>query len=93
MGDGLKLVRDVAEILKHSQTEIIAASVKSAEEACAALSAGAHHLTLPYEVLMSLMTHPLTERTVAEFQAAGLGLTSSKEERISHFHEKTRQGS
>jgi transaldolase len=93
MGDGLKLVWDVAEILKHSETEIIAASVKSAEEACAALSAGAHHLTLPYDVLMSLMAHPLTEQTVAEFQAAGLGLTSSKEERISHFHEKTRQGS
>lgn len=93
MGDGLKRVRDVAEILKHSQTEIIAASIKSAEEACAALSVGAHHLTLPYEVLMSLMEHPLTEQTVAEFQAAGLGLTSSKEDRISHFHEKTRQGS
>ena len=93
MGDGLKLVRDVAEILKHSQTEIIAASVKSAEEACAALSAGAHHLTLPYEVLTSLMEHPLTEQTLAEFQARGIGLTSSKEVRISHFHEKTRQGS
>ena len=78
MGDGLKLVRDVAEILKHSETEIIAASVKSADEACAALAAGAHHLTLPYEVLTSLMAHPLTEQTVAEFQAAGLGLTSSK---------------
>jgi transaldolase len=93
MGDGLKLLRDVAEILKHSETEIIAASVKSAEEACAALSAGAHHLTLPYEVLTSLMAHPLTEQTVAEFQAAGLGLTSSTKEVTSHFHEQTRQGS
>ena len=93
LGDGLKLVRDVAEILKHSETEIIAASIKSAEEACAALSAGAHHLTLPYNVLMSLMTHPLTEQTLAEFQAGGIGLTPSKEGRISHFHEETRQGS
>jgi transaldolase len=92
MGDGLKLVREVADILKHSQTEIIAASVKSAEEACAALSAGAHHLTLPYEVLTSLLEHPLTEQTLAEFQARGIGLTSSKEEYLSHFHEKTRQG-
>jgi transaldolase len=93
MGDGLKLVRDVADILKHSRTEIIAASVKSAEEACTALSAGAHHLTLPYKVLTSLMEHPLTEQTLAEFQARGIGLTSSKEEPISQFHEKTRQGS
>jgi transaldolase len=70
----LQLVRDVAEILKHGSTEIIAASVKSAEEACAFLSAGAHHLTLPYEILMSLMEHPLTAQTVAEFQSNGVGL-------------------
>lgn len=79
MGDGLKLVRDVAEILRSSETEIIAASVKSAEEACASLSAGAHHLTLPYEVLMGLTVHPLTEQTVAEFQAGGVGLISPLE--------------
>lgn len=77
MGDGLKLEKDVAEILKHSQTELIAASVKSSGEACAALSAGAHHLTLPYEVLTSLMVHPLTEQTVTEFQCQGLGIASA----------------
>lgn len=76
MGDGLQLVREVAEVLKHSGTEIIAASVKSADEACASLSAGAHHLALPYEVLTSLMTHPLSEQTLAEFQANGVGITS-----------------
>lgn len=79
LGDGLKLLRDVAEILKGSETEIIAASIKSSEEACAALLAGAHHLTLPYAVLMSLITHPLTEQTVAEFQSSGLGITSSRQ--------------
>ena len=79
LGDGLKLVRDVAEILRHSQAEIIAASIKSADEACAALSAGAYHLTLPYEVLLSLMTHPLTEQTIAEFQTNGIGLISSRQ--------------
>jgi transaldolase len=76
MGDGMQLVRDAAEILKYSRTEIIAASVKSAEEACASLSAGAKHLTLPYEVLVSLLVHPLTEQTVAEFQSKGVGLIS-----------------
>jgi transaldolase len=77
MGDGLQLVRDVADILKHSRTEIIAASIKSSEEACASLSAGAHHLTLPYEVILSLIAHPLTDQTLAEFQARGVGLISS----------------
>ena len=76
MGDGLRLVRDVAEVLKHSRTEIIAASVKSAEEACASLSAGAHHLTLPHEVIMGLIKHPLTDQTLMEFQASGVGIIS-----------------
>lgn len=74
LGDGLQLVRGVAEILKNSGTEIIAASVKSADEACASLSAGARHLTLPYTVLASLMLHPLSEKTLAEFRAEGTGL-------------------
>jgi transaldolase len=76
MGDGMQLVRDAAEILKYSRIEILAASVKSAEEACASLSAGAKHLTLPHEVLVSLLVHPLTEQTVAEFQSKGVGLIS-----------------
>jgi transaldolase len=78
MGDGLKLVREVAEVLRHSGTEIIAASIKSTDEACAALSAGAHHLTLPYEVLQSLLIHPLTEQTLQEFWATGVGLLSPR---------------
>ena len=93
MGDGLKLVRDVAEILKHSETKIIAASIKSAKEACAALSAGAHHLTLPYEVLMGLIAHPLTEQTIAEFQARGIGLTlSQQQEGINRFEGEIQKG-
>lgn len=82
MGDGLKLVKDVAEILNHSHTEIIAASLKSSEEACASLSAGAHHLTLPYEVLMSFSSHPLTEQTLSEFQAKGTGFSSLNEKEL-----------
>ena len=77
IGDGLKLIRQVAEILRHTEAEIIAASLKSSEEACAALSAGAHHLTLPYQVLTSLVTHPLTAETLQEFQSNGVGITSS----------------
>lgn len=76
LGDGIQLLREVAGILKNSRTEIIAASIKSAEEACASLSAGAHHLTLPYTVLASLMTHPLSEQTLTEFQTKGIGIPS-----------------
>jgi transaldolase len=78
IGDGFQLLRDVAEILTGSSTEIIAASVKSSEEACASLAAGAHHLTLPYVVLTGLIAHPLSEQTMAEFQANGVGISCSE---------------
>jgi transaldolase len=74
LGDGIQLVREVAQILQNSRTEIIAASLKSPEEACGALSAGARHLTLPYNVLTCLSAHPLSEQTIAEFQASGIGI-------------------
>lgn len=78
MGNGLKMVSDVAEALKNSQTEILAASIKSAEEACNALNAGANHLTLPIDVLTSLLAHPLSEQAVAEFQEKGVGIQFPK---------------
>jgi len=74
-GNGLQLVMDVANILNHSDTAIIAASIKSSEEACESLSAGANHLTLPYEVLTSLIKNPFSDQTLAEFQANGVGIT------------------
>ena len=93
LGDGSKLVRHIADILEHSETEIIAASIKSPEEACAALSAGAHHLTLPYNVLGSLIHHPLTAQTLAEFQSNGLGIASpQRESSIASFQEKIQKG-
>ncbi|MGL5032248.1 MAG: transaldolase family protein, partial [Microcystaceae cyanobacterium] len=52
-GDGLKLVREMAEILQGSSTEVLAASLKSANEAAAALLAGAKHLTLPLPILQA----------------------------------------
>ena len=47
LGDGISLVKSMADVLKGSETQILAASIKSPEEAVAALIAGAFHLTLP----------------------------------------------
>jgi transaldolase len=74
LGDGLALVRDLANVLAGSQTEILAASLKSAKEAVDALVAGAQHLTIPFNVLTSLSTHPLSEQTIEQFNAEGIGL-------------------
>ncbi len=70
LGDGVALVAAMAEVLRGSSTEIIVASIKSPAEAVAALRAGAHHLTLPLEVIKEMARHPLSEQAIAEFDRA-----------------------
>lgn len=74
LGDGLALVREMAGVLKDSNTEILAASIKSPQEAAAALQAGAHHLTVPLNLLQAMTTHELSEQTVEEFTKNGQGI-------------------
>ena len=74
LGDGHKLVAEMAAVLKASgkDAEILAASIKSAEEATQAILAGANHLTLPMDILLSLGNHPLSDAAIEEFGRAGL---------------------
>lgn len=74
LGDGLALVRDMAKVLDRSPTEILAASIKSSDEAGAAALAGAHHLTLPFDVLKTLIVHDLSEKAVSLFNSEGSGI-------------------
>jgi transaldolase len=74
LGDGVALIRDMASVLAGSQTEIMAASIKSPQEAVASLQAGAHHLTLPLAMLQSLTTHELSAQTIDEFAKNGRGI-------------------
>ncbi len=69
LGDGIKLVREMADVIKATgrPVEIVAASVKAPEEAAQALIAGAHHLTLPLAVISALGEHPLSEAAIEEF--------------------------
>jgi len=74
LGDGLALVSQMSDILKDSSTEILAASLKSPEEAAATLQAGADHLTVPMSILNAMTTHELSSKTVAEFADNGVGI-------------------
>ena len=73
LGDGCKLVAEMAAVIKASgrPAEILAASIKSAEEATLAVLAGASHLTLPMDILLSLGNHPLSDAAIEEFGRAG----------------------
>ncbi|MDJ0631847.1 MAG: transaldolase family protein [Xenococcaceae cyanobacterium MO_188.B29] len=74
LGDGLTLVQDMAKVLEDSETEILAASLKSSEEAAAAIRAGADHITIPLFILQGMTTHELSAKTVEEFQQQGIGI-------------------
>lgn len=68
-GDGIQLVRQMRDVVESlgSDSEILAASIKTAEEAVNCLLAGAHHLSMPFDVIMSLGNHPLSEDAIKEF--------------------------
>ncbi len=72
LGDGLALVRELAAVCRAVDrgTTILAASLKSPEEAAEAVLAGATHVTLPLEQLLRLGGHPLTRQALAEFAQA-----------------------
>lgn len=74
LGDGMALVSGMARVLAGTQTEIIAASLKSADEAAGAVAAGSHHLTVPFEILKAMMNHPLSDQAIQQFDEVGIGL-------------------
>ncbi len=66
-GSGPALVAEMASILEGADCEILAASIKSPEEAVEALLAGAHHVSLPWDVLAAMAHHHLTDLALQEF--------------------------
>jgi transaldolase len=75
LGDGMALVSEIAGVLVGSATEVLAASIKSPEEAVAAYRAGASHLTLPLKILQAMSEQELTGLSVAEFATKGIGIS------------------
>lgn len=74
MGDGPALVRSIARVLDGAGPQIVAASLKSADEAAEAAAAGAQMLTLSLDVLQAMMRHPYSDQAVEEFNHKGAGL-------------------
>jgi len=69
--DGMALVKDIVDVFKHYQlpTEVIAASIRHPQHCVAAAKIGAHIATVPYNVLMQMIHHPLTDIGVSRFLA------------------------
>lgn len=73
LGDGLGFVRQCRQVADAAtrRIEVLAASLKSPEEALQAALAGAHHVSLPLAVLLAMGDHPLSRDAIAEFDRAG----------------------
>lgn len=68
--DGMQLVEDILDIYENYpdiNTEVIAASIRHPEHCLRAAMAGAHIATIPYDVLMKMMQHPMTDSGISRF--------------------------
>jgi transaldolase len=68
---GMDIVRTICQIYKNYgyKTEIIVASVRHPNHVIEAALAGAHICTIPYNVLVQLVKHPLTDIGIDKFLA------------------------
>ena len=67
--DGMQIVKDIVDIFQHYElpTQVIAASIRHPLHCVAAARAGAHIATVPYNVLMQMIRHPLTDTGITRF--------------------------
>jgi len=67
--DGMELVKDIVDIFGRYglPTRVIAASIRHPLHCVAAAKAGAHIATVPYNVLMRMIKHPLTDIGIDRF--------------------------
>jgi transaldolase len=76
-GDGLALVRQMVDIVERadSSTEIMAASLKTPVEVVEAILSGAHHVTIPLQLIEEMAEHKLSALAIEEFAPAVAGQT------------------
>jgi len=69
--NGMDMVRDILAIYKNYgyPTQVLAASIRGPLHVLEAAKAGAHIATMPFKVVESLFTHPLTDKGLAQFLA------------------------
>ena len=68
--DGMKVVADIVDYLDYYQlpAQVIAASIRHPQHCLAAAKVGAHIATIPYNVLLQMIGHPLTTIGIERFK-------------------------
>ncbi len=67
--DGMEVVRDAVALIEYYDfsTQVIAASIRHPLHVVEAMRAGAHIATVPYDVLVKMVRHPLTDTGIKKF--------------------------
>jgi transaldolase len=78
--DGANLPWQIADMLKRTDTILVAASLKSPDELVEARRAGARILSAPFEVLKQLPTNEHAQAALDDFDARGVGLINNIKE-------------
>jgi transaldolase len=67
--DGMELVHDIVEMIDTYgfDTEVISASIRHPLHVIESMRAGAHVATIPYDVLLKMVKHPLTDAGIKKF--------------------------
>ncbi len=68
-GDGPAVIAQMNEVLLYSDTEVLAAGIKSPKEATDTILAGAPHLSLPLSVIQAMAQDQLSDQAIEEFDA------------------------
>ena len=65
----VELIGDIVEVFDYDKftTQVIAASIRHPLHCVLAARSGAHIATVPYQVLMQMIQHPLTDIGISRF--------------------------
>jgi transaldolase len=68
--DGMKVVADIVDYLDYHKlrTQVIAASIRHPQHCLVAAKIGAHIATIPYNILLQMIGHPLTTIGIERFK-------------------------
>jgi len=66
---GIQVIKDIAQIFSYYgfKTEIISASVRHPVHVLECAKAGSHIATIPYNVIIQMISHPLTDAGIEKF--------------------------
>ena len=77
---GIDVVSDIVKGFKYFNmpTKVLAASFKNVDQVYRVSMVGCHAVTASYEVLTALMSHPMTDKGVMDFEKDGSHLYDVK---------------